>query len=296
MDEFENAGMSSVWTDKGGVTHQPGAAHARVVSLVPSLTETFCAVGGRLRLVGCTAFCIQPPDLLKDARVTKIGGTKTILRERVMALNPDLLLVNLEENILEDIDFFKSRVECYVNGVKTLKDGIASIRELGALAGEDAKAETLALAAETELSNVRDKAAKKLERAGRPRIFYAIWREPWMTINADTFVHDQLTVCGAENVFGADHSSRYPQVTLQAIRAAAPDVIWLPSEPYRFKEKHLAEFVALTDVPAVRQGRVELVNGDNVCWFGVRQIEGMVYTFERLWEKRASNAPATSVL
>ena len=278
-------GMGNGWIDAGGANHDRGAAHVRVVSLVPSLTETWCALGARERLAGCTAFCIQPPDLLKDARVTKIGGTKTILRERVMALKPDLILANLEENILDDIDFFKSRAECYVNGVKTLRDGIASIRELGLLAGKSAEAEASATAAEQELGKVREQAPMQLVRSSPLKIFYAIWREPWMTINSDTFVHDQLTTCGAENVFGADRSSRYPKVTLEAIRAAAPDVIWLSSEPYRFKEKHIADFAALTDIPAVRNGRVELVNGDNVCWFGVRQIEGTAYTFERLWRK-----------
>ena len=317
---------SAKWVDAGGVVHVPETVRPgqrRVVSLVPSLTETFCAIGGRPELVGCTAFCIEPHDLLKDARVAKIGGTKTVLRERVMSLNPDLLLTNLEENQLDDIDWFKSRVECYCNGVKTLKDGIASIRELGKLIssagvsartnppssagvsartsseattanataielpGRDARstglAESLALRAEESLAALQRTAAEQLATSKPLRIFYAIWREPWMTINSDTFIHDHLQACGAENVFGSNASSRYPEVTLEAIRAAAPDVIWLPSEPYRFKEKHLADFAGCPDIPAVRNRRVELVNGDNVCWFGVRQIEGMRYTVRKLW-------------
>jgi ABC-type Fe3+-hydroxamate transport system substrate-binding protein len=277
--------MSTDWKDAGGVVHDPASVRAprRVVSLVPSLTETFCAIGGREQLVGCTAFCIEPHDLLKDARVVKIGGTKTVLRERVMNLQPDLVLTNLEENQLDDIDWFKSRLECYCNGVKTLTDGIASIRELGKLIGHGEQAEPLAMQAEASLADLRRTAAERLSGHKPLRIFYAIWREPWMTINSDTFIHDHLRSCGGENVFGADASSRYPEVSIDAIRAAAPDVIWLPSEPYRFKEKHLAEFANFPDIPAVRNGRVELVNGDNVCWFGVRQIEGMRYTVGKLW-------------
>ena len=277
--------MNSPWTDAGNVVHTPATVrpNRRVVSLVPSLTESLCAIGGREELVGCTAFCIEPKDLLKDPRVVKVGGTKTVLREKVMSLNPDLLLTNLEENQLEDIDWFKSRLETYCNGVKTLDDGIASIRELGALIGATERAESLAREADEQLKTLRRRAAEKLAARKPLRLFYAIWRDPWMTTNADTFIHDHLRVVGAENVFGADASSRYPTVTMDQIRAAQPDVIWLPSEPYRFKEKHLADFAPYSDIPAVRNRRVELVNGDNVCWFGVRQIEGMPYTFAQLW-------------
>jgi ABC-type Fe3+-hydroxamate transport system substrate-binding protein len=276
---------SKSWTDRGGVSHDYDSAprRRRVVSLVPSLTETFCAVGGRERLVGCTAFCIRPTDVLKDNSVVKVGGTKTVFRERTLGLNPDLLLLNLEENELDDIDFFKSRVECYVNGVKTLEEGIATICELAALIGTKDSADPLADQALANLAELRKSAAERLATAKRPRIFYAIWREPWMTINRDTFVHDHLKICGADNVFGDDLSSRYPTVTIEQIRAAKPDIIWLPSEPYRFKEKHKAEFAALTDVPAVKNGRIELVDGDDACWFGVRQIDGMMHTFKQMW-------------
>jgi len=277
--------ISNPFTDAGGVRHDPANAttHQRIVSLVPSLTETLCAVGGQSRLVGCTAFCIHPPGLLKNSPVLKVGGTKTVLREKLLALNPDLLLVNLEENTLEDIDFFKSRVECYINGVKTVQHGIATIRELGALVGTGDVAEKWALAAEGEIHTIKARVSEKINAgATRPRLFYAIWREPWMTINADTFIHDLLKECGAENVF-ASKSARYPAVTAEELIAAAPDIAWLPSEPFIFKQKHVEEFQKLYAVPASQTGRVELVNGDNVCWFGVRQIAGLPYTFARLW-------------
>jgi len=278
---------SQGWTDAGGVTHAPVDAGSyrprRIVSLVPSLTETLCAVASRPHLVGCTAFCIFPEGLLQDPAITIVGGTKTVLRERLLALNPDLLLLNLEENTLEDIDFFKARVKCYINGVRTLEEGIATIKELGALTGTLPAAEPLAMQARKILDAIRARVkAREASGGAAPRIFYPIWREPWMSINADTFIHDQLQACGALNIFGAS-AARYPTVTLEQVAAGAPDVIWLPSEPYLFKEKHRAEFENLTGLPAAQNQRVELVNGDNVCWFGVRQIEGMEYTFERLW-------------
>lgn len=275
-----------VWTDAGGVSHDPKVAHTRIVSLVPSLTETLCAVGGRAQLVGCTAFCIRPEGLLKDPAVAKVGGTKTLVKDRILKLNPGLMLLNLEENTLEDIDYFKSRVECYVNGVKTLRDGIATIRELAALIGTSAQAEPLATEAETKLAEVEAQVAQQLAKgAARPKVFYAIWRDPWMTTNRDTFIHAQLESCGARNIF-ASENARYPVVTLEQVRAAAPEIVWLPSEPFRFKEKHIPDFNNLPGVPAAQNGRIELVDGDNVCWFGVRQIEGTPYTYRQLWDTK----------
>jgi ABC-type Fe3+-hydroxamate transport system substrate-binding protein len=256
----------------------------RIVSLVPSLTETLCSIGGRERLVGCTAFCVHPDGLLKDSRICKVGGTKTVLRDKLLALNPDLILMNLEENTLEDIAFFRDRVECYIDGTKTLEDGLQSIVHLGALIGAAAKAQELyaqGCEALAKVSDSQDRAQK--EGRSAPTVFYAIWREPWMTINRDTFIRDMLTRCGARNVFD-DHAKRYPEVSWDDIHAAQPDIVWLSSEPYRFKEKHLAEWSNPESAGKAQIKRVELVDGEQVCWFGVRQIAGMEYTFDRLWK------------
>jgi iron complex transport system substrate-binding protein len=268
------------------------AKHLRIVSLVPSLTETLCALGGRAKLIGCTAFCIRPKGLLKDPGISVVGGTKTLVKDRILSLKPDLLLMNLEENNLEDIEYFKSRVECFINGTRTLEDGLRSILEVGALIGAGAQADDLYQQGQRELQAIRARVAER-EAAGaaRPKMFYAIWREPWMTINADTFIHDHLQALGAENVFASEKSSRYPEVTLERIRAAAPEIVWLPSEPFVFKEKHKLDFVNLPDLPATQNGRVELVDGDAACWFGVRQIEGMRSTYRQLWGMNPADGP-----
>jgi ABC-type Fe3+-hydroxamate transport system substrate-binding protein len=280
------ADYSIPWNDAGGIMHDPREAprRQRIISLVPSLTETLCAVGGEPRLIGITAFCIWPMNLLKDQRIAKVGGTKTVDRERVLALKPDLVLLNLEENELADIDFFKSRVECYINGVKTVEQGIATLPELGSLIGTLETATALAKKAEAELSAIQLRVAerKALGKAS-PKIFYPIWRDPWMSISKDTFIHDHLKICGAQNIF-AEKPGRYPEITLDEVIAAAPDIVWLPSEPYHFKAKDAAEISKLKALPAAQTCRVELVDGDNVCWFGARQTEGLAYTFRTLWK------------
>jgi ABC-type Fe3+-hydroxamate transport system substrate-binding protein len=112
--------------------------------------------------------------------------------------------------------------------------------------------------------------------AGRPRarVFCPIWRGPYMTVSRDTYVHDVLDTCGGENVFAAS-ATRYPTVTLEDVRAAAPDVILLPDEPYRFREVHRADFAGLADVPAVRSGRIHLVDGKLLSWYGPRIAESL---------------------
>jgi ABC-type Fe3+-hydroxamate transport system substrate-binding protein len=285
------ADYSKPWQDAGGVTHS-SAQHQRIISLVPSLTETLCAVGGRPQLVGCTAFCIRPPGLFKDPAVTVVGGTKTLMKERILGLKPDLIMMNLEENHLEDIDYFKTRVECFVDGSRTLDEGLQSILEVGALIGAGTKAEELYRAGMHELNVIRARVAERSAAgAARPKMFYAIWRDPWMTINHDTFIHDHLQTMGAENVFARLETSRYPQVTLEQIRAAAPDIVWLPSEPFEFKEKHKTDFSNLSDLPATQNGRIELVDGDAACWFGNRQIEGMRATYRQLWGMHPDDGP-----
>jgi ABC-type Fe3+-hydroxamate transport system substrate-binding protein len=113
-------------------------------------------------------------------------------------------------------------------------------------------------------------------RAGRRPVpvFYPIWREPWMTIGPDTYIHDLLAVCGAANVF-ADRAERYPTVTLDEMAARRPEVIVLPDEPFRFRRAHLADFAPFSDVPAVRAGRLHLVDGKPFSWHGPRIGEAL---------------------
>ncbi len=285
----KNKTLTKPWKDAGDMPHQP-RSHAtkpkRIVSLVPSLTETLCALGGRDLLKGITAFCIRPVDLLKDERISKVGGTKRLVREKVLALKPDLILTNLEENELEDIDFFKDRVECYVNGVRTVAEGIETILELGSLIGQQDRARVLTQQATAAMNNICDDTRSQIRPA--LKIWYPIWRDPWMGIGEDTFIADHLRLLGAAPILTGDGVTRYPTVSLEEVSSARPDLIWLPSEPYAFSDSDQQELQALKGLEHTIMQRV---NGDHICWFGYRQIEGLAYAAQMLWTGKSDIQP-----
>jgi ABC-type Fe3+-hydroxamate transport system substrate-binding protein len=248
------------------------ARPSRIVSLIPSITELLFALGLDDRIVGVTVFCTEPRD--RVARTAKVGREKDPDLSRIRALAPDLVVANMEENRRDVVEALRAAgVPVWVTFPRTVSDGIGLIRELGALTGTDEAAAEMAGPIEAAHAAIRARAA-----AGpRARVFCPIWRGPFMTVSRDTYVHDMLWTCGGDNVFG-DSEARYPAVTLDEVRDKAPDVILLPDEPYRFRAAHRADFAPLADVPAVRAGRIRLVDGKLLSWYGPRIAEA----FERL--------------
>jgi ABC-type Fe3+-hydroxamate transport system substrate-binding protein len=241
----------------------------RIVSLIPSTTELLCRLGLADALVGITVYCREPADLLRDK--TRIGGEKDPDLARIRALAPDLVIANVEENLREHVEALRGwGIPVHVTYPRTVAGAIAMIRELGEVTGTAAPATALADELETRVAQARE-AARGREAA---RVFYAIWRGPYMTIGADTYIHDVLTVCGAANVF-ADAAERYPTVTLDTMAARRPEVILLPDEPFRFRRVHVDDFAPYRDVPAVRDGRIHLVDGKPFSWHGHRIADAL---------------------
>ena len=255
--------------DASGVTLPRGRPPRRIVSLVPSITETLCALGLADALVGVTAYCVEPREVVRDK--ARIGGEKDPDLDKIRTLAPDLVVANIEENLREHVDQLRAwSIPVWVTYPRTVAEGIRLIGELGEVTGTTERA--VQLLAELEPLYARVRAA----RAGRPplAVFYPIWRSPYMTINADTYIHDMLDTCGARNVF-ADRTERYPSVTLDEVAARRPEVILLPDEPFRFRRAHLADFAPYVDVPAVRDGRIHLVDGKPFSWHGPRIADAL---------------------
>src|SRR5215208_3675669 len=197
----------------------------RIVSLCPSLTELVFDLGAGSELVGRTKFCVHPAGAVEA--VEKVGGTKNPKVERVVALRPDIVLMNEEENRREDAEALAAAgVRCHTSLPRDAAGTAAMVRSVGAALGRAEAAERIARDIETRSARVRARAR------GEPpvRFAYLIWRKPWMSLNGDTFVSALLAQAGGENVFAA-HPERYPAVTADELAAASPELVLLSTEP-----------------------------------------------------------------
>lgn len=240
----------------------------RIVSLVPSTTELLCALGLADALVGVTVYCVEPRAVVRTK--TRVGGEKDPDLATIRALAPDLVIANIEENRREDVDALRAAgIAVFVTYPRSVAESLAMIRELGTVTGAVTAARTLL----DELEPLH--AAVRARLAGRRPMpcFYPIWREPWMTIGHDTYIHDLLATCAGANVF-AD-CTRYPTIVLDEVAARAPEVVLLPDEPFRFRRAHLRDFDAYPAMPAVRDRRILLVDGKRFSWHGPRLAEAL---------------------
>lgn len=274
--------------DASGVTVELARPPRRIVSLVPSTTELLCALGLQDVVVGVTVYCVEPRDAVRQK--VKIGGEKNPDLEKIRALDPDLVVANIEENRREDIDRLRAwSIPVWVAYPRTVAEGLGFIGELGALTGAARRARTLL----RELGPLHERVRTASARRTPVAVFYPIWRGPYMTINRETYIHDMLRVCGGRNIF-ADRPERYPTVTLDEVAALRPEVILLPDEPFRFRRAHVADFDAHPEVPAVRDGRIHLVDGKRFSWHGPRIAEALRTVPELMDESATSSGGAGS--
>lgn len=260
------------YTDALGRGVQLARSPQRIVSLVPSLTEALFAFGLGGRIAGVTHFCVEPPAGV--AEKAKVGGTKKVKLAAVHSLEPDLVLANVEENTREDVEaMIAAGLPVFVTYPRTVAGAIEELRLIARITGSEATAAPIVDAAQRELG-----AAEAANKQRTPvRTFCAIWRNPWMTIGPDTYMHDFLRVCGAENVYGRT-PGRYPEVDLSEVAALRPDAILLPDEPYRFTPVHIPEVIGATGIQ-----RIYVVDGKMLCWYGPRIAESLRELQRLLW-------------
>jgi ABC-type Fe3+-hydroxamate transport system substrate-binding protein len=255
--------------DASGVDVTLAAPPLRIVSLIPSVTEILFALGLGDAVAACTIFCTEPAAGV--ASKVRIGGEKNPKLDLILELGADLVVANVEENVREHVESLRAwGIPVYVTYPRTVADGVRLIEELGDLTGRGEVGRAIARDLGERL------ARQEARRAGRPaaRVFCPVWRRPYMSINGDTYVHDMLAVCGGENVC-AGAAARYPEIALDQVAVARPDVILLPDEPYRFRPPHAADFAAYPDMPAVRHGRVHFVDGKLLSWYGPRIAQSL---------------------
>ena len=252
----------------------------RIVSLVPSITEALFALGLGSRVVGVTEWCIHPAGDV--AGLPKLGGTKNPDVEGIARLAPDLVIANHEENTRRAVEQLEAAgLEVWVTYPRTVREGAQLLSDLADLAGlaPDAAARRNVALPALAVVDEAEQAAKNAASL-RPRVFCPIWKDPWMVVGADTYAHDMLRLCGADNPFAELGDRRYPIVEIADIEAARPDVVLLPDEPYRFTQND-ADEIARLDLPAARTGRIHLIDGTWASWYGPR-IPPAVHGIRRL--------------
>ncbi|MBK8210230.1 MAG: ABC transporter substrate-binding protein [Rhodospirillales bacterium] len=254
--------------DAAGVLHRPVGAGARIVSLVPSLTELLFDLGLGARLVGRTAFCVHPKDRVKT--VSSVGGTKTINMRKLRRLAPTHAIVNIDETprlLAEQLT--AEGIEVVVTHPVEVADNLTLYRLIGSVFGAEAAAEALSERFRQAYSTTIDAAR------GRPsrRVLYLIWKDPWMTVTRETYVSRMLALAGWHTV-PATADRRYPAITLDEPLLTDVDLVLFASEPFPFQPRHIKAFRATHPGHAAK---ALAIDGEMVSWYGSRAVAGLAY-------------------
>ncbi len=232
----------------------------RIVSLVPSQTELLFDLGLEDEVVGITKFCIHPEAWFRKKK--RVGGTKKLSLEAIAALEPDLIIGNKEENERTQIEVLMDRYPVWMSDVQNLEDAADMIRRIGEMTGKGPEGEALAL-------KIRD-SFDDLNPEKNWKTAYFIWRKPYMAAASDTFIDDMLKRAGFINAFA--HLQRYPELDVESIREAQPEIILLSSEPYPFRQNHVEELRKVCPNTLIC-----LADGELFSWYGSRLIRSAAY-------------------
>ena len=241
----------------------------KIISLVPSLTELLLHLNLQTQVIGRTKFCIHPAEEVQS--IPKIGGTKNVNVAAVLDLNPDLILANKEENTKADVEALQSEAHVHVTEISNYTEALQAIKEIGQLTDREKEADALIEEIESRFSVI-----KPIDKGARS-VCYLIWKDPYMTIGNDTYIHGMLNKCGYTNSFG--DQTRYPTVSVDKLKEKNPDYVFLSSEPFPFKGKHIDELAEL-----LPDTMIVLVDGEYFSWYGSRMVEAAGY-FGKLVKK-----------
>lgn len=251
-----------MWFDAVGTAHAADGA-ARIVSLVPSITELLCELGLAPQVVGRTGFCIHPAALVGS--IAKVGGTKDVNVDKIRKLAPTHLVVNVDENEKPTVEALAEFVpNIVVTHPLAPRDNLALARLLGGVFRAEPRAEAWCAAFEAEWAALQ--AAPK----GPPRtMLYCIWQDPWMAVSRQTYIANMLAQIGwSVPELGP---ARYPRFDWSPELLASIDGVLLSSEPYRFTEEHVDALERQIGKP------VQLVDGEMMSWYGSRALAGLRY-------------------
>lgn len=231
----------------------------RIISIVPSQTELLYSLGLDKEVVGITKFCVHPEKWYQTK--TSVGGTKKLNLKKIIELNPDLIIGNKEENEQLQINELMNHFPVWMSDIYTLNDAYEMILKIGEITNKEKEAIPLIGSIKNSFQNF------KTEHKPEPyKVAYFIWRNPYMAIGRNTFINHMLeNVCGFENIF--KDFDRYPEIDEQTLKETNPDLVFLSSEPYPFKNIHIDEIRKI-----LPQSKVLLIDGEMFSWYGSRLL------------------------
>lgn len=235
----------------------------KIISIVPSQTELLFDLGLDNEVIGITKFCIHPNEWFKTK--IRVGGTKNINIHKIIELQPNLIIANKEENTKEDIEKLEQIAPIWISDINNLESALIMIKSIGEITSTTAKAEQIVLKIKESFDNLIS-----INSQNKISCCYLIWQNPYMTIGVDTFINNMLKHCNLTNVFA--NENRYPIITNEILIAANPSVVMLSSEPFPFKEKHIAALQII-----LPKAKIVLVDGEMFSWYGSRLLQAPKY-------------------
>ena len=258
--------------DALGVNHPPADDDARIVSLVPSITELLFHLGLGSRVVGRTSFCVHPEEAVSP--VPRVGGTKELRMDKLRELCPSHVIVNIDENRKQDVDAIAGFTpHIIVTHPLVPDDNLTLYRLLGEIFGRQSAAQQLC----EEFQRARDALIDAAATLPLRRVLYLIWRDPWMTISRDTYISQTLALANWMTVCH-EPDTRYPEVHAHARLLDDTDMVLFSSEPFPFKQAHVDEFRTLT---GGTDTACDFIDGQMTSWYGNRAVAGLRYLRER---------------
>ena len=260
------------FTDQLGTLHQFDNTPKRIVSLVPSQTELLYDLGLEDSIIGITKFCVHPVHFKLIKKI--VGGTKQVKIDKIKELRPDIIIANKEENTKEMVEELSRICPVWVTNIITVEDNLQMIADFGQLFNKRTEAQKwldkLNFAYQDFQHFIKDQPIKKAA--------YFIWANPYMVAGKETFINELLKLNHFQNIY--EEKGRYPEIELKRIRLEGdPDLVFLSSEPFPFKDEHAFEIGRFT-----HHAKTIFVDGEYFSWYGSRLVKAFEY-FKKLHQK-----------
>lgn len=257
--------MKKILADQLGTFHTFEFSPKRIVSLVPSQTELLYELGLEEQIVGITKFCVHPNHFKSIKNI--VGGTKKVNFEKIKALQPDIIIANKEENTKEIVEELSKTAAVWVTDIRTINDNFQMISDFGQLFNRRTESQKwndkIKFALAEFESFIKEKPIQKAA--------YFIWKNPYMVAGSDNYINEILKLNHFKNIY--ENRGRYPEIEINKIRLEGdPDIVFLSSEPYPFKEEDAFEIGRFT-----HHAKTVFVDGEMFSWYGSRLLKALSY-------------------